>query len=102
MSLNVKHQEVVFEVQMVLVKKCEDDYKASLKHINETKEKVWNHIIMENEKQSKAIANIKNPIEEFRLEILDNGSTVKGLQEVIRQECAKNAPLKSRIEMLEE
>jgi len=87
---------------MVVIKKCEVDYIASLKHINEVKEKVWKHIMQENEKQSNAIANIKNPIEEFRVEIWNNSSTVRGLQEVIRQECAKNAALKSRIEMLEE
>ena len=41
LNSNVKSLETIFDVEMVVVKKCENDYKASLKHIDETKEKVW-------------------------------------------------------------
>ena len=102
LNSNVKSLETIFDVEMVVVKQCENDYKASLKHIDETKEKVWQYIMRENEKQSNAILNIENPIEKFRSEILQNASTVKCLQEVIRQESAKNAVLLSRMQALEE
>jgi len=60
---NVATLEATFDINMLKVMKCEDDYQACLRHINETKEKVWKHIIDENEKQSNAILDIKNPIE---------------------------------------
>jgi hypothetical protein len=55
---------------MLRIKAVEDEFKITLKQFEALKTSVWQHLTAESQQQWSVILSVKNPIEEFRLDIL--------------------------------
>ena len=91
------------EINMQRIKVVEDEFNISLpKQIEALKTSVWQHLTAESQQQQSAILAIKNPIEEFRLDILTSNKNVKTLHQGAQEGRLEIGRLQEMITQLEE